>query len=609
VLQATGGVTYNWSGGSTPLNDTNSITQPGLYTVNMVDPNGCPVSQTITLTQNITPPTPGITNITGTTIIDCNAPSIDLQATGGGTYQWNNNLGTTANVNITQAGTYTVVVTAANGCQDSSTVSITVAPVPAVTANDTTICSGQSVTLTPTYYPAGGQAVWTNGQLTPGITVSPNTTTMYSVLYTWNGCTATDDITVTVNPTPTVSVNNPNICFGDTTLLTATPNLPNGVYNWISANETTQSISVNPQVTTTYDVEYTLNGCTSAIATSTVTVTPLPIITVPNIIICEGATGTLTATANVGGGTYTWSQGGTTASITEGPQATTSYNVSYTVNGCTSNTESPTITVNPLPNVSFSADTTSGCVPVVVNLSADTTGQQASYTWSSNGGGGSVGANAQMNFGVGGCYDVTLTATLNGCSYSVTQPDFVCVQDYPQASFEANPPSFTESTQTLNFNNTSIGATGYVWNFGDGNVSNQEYPEHLFQGTNDGYTITLIASTSMGCMDSTSLFIDANLGAVYYIPNSFTPDGNQFNQTFRPVFTTGISADEYEMLIFNRWGEIMFESKNIYEGWDGSYGVEGLDCPSGTYTYKIVCTPLGVLEQKQIITGHVNLLR
>ena len=609
MLQATGGVTYNWSGGSTPLNDTNSITQPGLYTVNMVDPNGCPVSQTITLTQNITPPTPGITNITGTTIIDCNAPSIDLQATGGGTYQWNNNLGTSANVNITQAGTYTVVVTAANGCQDSSTVAITVAPVPAVTANDTTICSGQSVTLTPIYFPAGGQAVWTNGQLTPSVTVSPNTTTMYSVLYTWNGCTATDDITVTVNPTPTLSVNNPNICFGDTTLLTATPNLPNGVYNWITANETTQSISVSPQVTTTYDVEYTLNGCTSAIATSTVTVTPLPIITVPDIIICDGATGTLTATANVAGGTYTWSQGGTTASIMEGPQTTTSYNVSYTVNGCTSNTESPTITVNPLPNVSFTADTTSGCVPVVVNLSADTTGQQASYTWSSNGGGGSVGANAQMNFGVGGCYDVTLTATLNGCSYSVTQPDFVCVQDYPQANFEANPPSFTESTQVLNFNNSSIGATGYVWNFGDGNVSNQEYPEHLFQGTNDGYTITLIASTSMGCMDSTSITISANLGEVYYIPNSFTPDGDKYNQIFKPVVSTGISSDGYEMLIFNRWGEIMFESKNINVGWDGSYGSEGLDCPSGTYTYKISFTLIGGLQEKSIVTGHVNLLR
>ncbi len=609
VLQATGGVTYNWSGGATPLNDTNSITLPGTYTVNMVDPNGCPVSQTITLTQNITPPTPGITNITGTTIIDCNAPSIDLQATGGGTYQWNNNLGTTSSVNIAQAGTYTVVVTAANGCQDSSTVAITVAPVPAVTGNDTTICSGQSVVLSPLYYPAGGQAIWTNGQSTPSITVSPNTTTMYSVLYTWNGCTATDDITVTVNPTPTVSVNSPNICFGDTTQLTATPNIPNGLFNWITTNETTQSISVNPQATTTYDVEYTLNGCTSAIATSTVTVTPLPIITVPNIIICEGATGTLTATANVAGGTYTWSQGGTTASITEGPQSTTSYNVSYTVNGCTSNVETPSITVNPLPNVSFTADTTSGCIPVVVNLSADTTGQQATYTWTSNGASGSTGSNAQMLFSIGGCYDVTLTATLNGCSFSATQPDFVCVQDYPQASFEANPPSFSESSQVINFNNTSIGATGYVWNFGDGNVSNQEYPEHLFQGTNDGYTITLIASTSMGCMDSTSFTMSANLGAVYYIPNTFTPDGDKYNQTFKPVFSTGISTEQYEMLIFNRWGEIMFESNNIYIGWDGSYGVEGLDCPSGTYTYKIKLTLNGGLQEQVIVTGHVNLLR
>jgi gliding motility-associated-like protein len=609
VLQATGGVTYNWSGGATPLNDTNSITLPGTYTVNMVDPNGCPVSQTITLTQNITPPTPGITNITGTTIIDCNAPSIDLQATGGGTYQWNNNLGTTSSVNIAQAGTYTVVVTAANGCQDSSTVAITVAPVPAVTGNDTTICSGQSVVLSPLYYPAGGQAIWTNGQSTPSITVSPNTTTMYSVLYTWNGCTATDDITVTVNPTPTVSVNSPNICFGDTTQLTATPNIPNGLFNWITTNETTQSISVNPQATTTYDVEYTLNGCTSAIATSTVTVTPLPIITVPNITICEGATGTLTATANVAGGTYTWSQGGTTASITEGPQSTTSYNVSYTVNGCTSNVETPSITVNPLPNVSFTADTTSGCIPVVVNLSADTTGQQATYTWTSNGASGSTGSNAQMLFSIGGCYDVTLTATLNGCSFSATQPDFVCVQDYPQASFEANPPSFTESSQVINFNNTSIGATGYVWNFGDGNVSNQEYPEHLFQGTNDGYTITLIASTSMGCMDSTSFTMSANLGAVYYIPNTFTPDGDKYNQTFKPVFSTGISTEQYEMLIFNRWGEIMFESNNIYIGWDGSYGVEGLDCPSGTYTYKIKFTLNGGLQEQVIVTGHVNLLR
>jgi gliding motility-associated-like protein len=609
VLQATGGVTYNWTGGSTPQNDTNSLTLPGTYTVNMIDPNGCPVSQTITLTQNITLPPAAITNVTGTTVIDCNAPSIDLQATGGGTYQWNNNLGTSANVNIVQAGTYTVVVTAANGCQDSSTVNITVAPVPAVTGNDTTICSGQSVTLSPVYYPNGGQMVWTNGQTTPTITVSPNTTTMYSVLYTWNGCTATADITITVIPTPTLSVNSVNICFGDTTQLTATPNLPNGTYQWITTNETTQSISVNPQTTTTYDVEYTLNGCTSSIATGTVTVTPLPVITVADVTICEGTTGTLTASSNVPGGTYTWSQGGTTASITEGPLTTTSYNVSYTVNGCTSNSVTPTINVNPLPTVSFTLDTTSGCVPVTVGLSADTTGQQATYAWTSTGASGTVGANGQMIFAVGGCYDITLTATMNGCANSLTQSSVVCVQDYPVASFEANPSTFTEPSQTVNFNNTSIGATGYVWNFGDGNLSNDEFPQHMFQGTNDGYTITLIASTSMGCMDSTSITIAANLGATYYVPNTFTPDGDKFNQVFLPTFSTGVSSEGYEMVIYNRWGEVMFETHNMQVGWDGSYGLEGLDCPTGTYTYKIAFVLVNGGQERIILTGHVNLLR
>ena len=608
TLQATGGVTYAWTGGATPSNDTNVVNSPGTFTVNMVDPNGCPVSQTITLTQNITLPTPGITNVTGTTIIDCNAPSIDLLATGGGTYQWNNNLGTSANVNITQAGTYNVVVTAANGCVDSANVVITVAPVPAVTNIDTTICSGQSVVLTPVYYPAGGQSIWTNGQTTASITVSPNATTVYSVLYTWNGCVATGDMTVTVNPTPTLTAGNANICFGDTALLTATPSLPNGTFNWLTTNQNTQNISVNPQITSSYNVTYTLNGCTSPQATSTVTVTPLPILTVQDITICEGQTGVLSTNVNVPGGAYSWSQGDTTSSISESPITTTTYNVDYVVNGCVSNIETATINVNPLPIVSFIADTTTGCVPVTINLLADTTGQQATYSWTSNGAGSQVGANAQMTFSNGGCYDVTLTATMNGCPNASTMSNYICVQNYPQASFSPNPPAFTEASQTINFTNNTLGATGYVWNFGDGSLSNEEYPSHLFQGTNDGFTITLIASTSMGCMDSVSVEMTADIGAVYYIPNTFTPDGDKYNQTFKPVVSTGVSSEGYEMLIFNRWGEIMFESHNLNVGWDGSYGVDGLDCMAGTYTYKITFK-LTTAEDKRIITGHINLIR
>ena len=607
-LQATGGVTYTWTGGQTPNTANNVITIPGSYTVNMIDPNGCPVSQSIVITQNITPPTSGITNSTGSIIIDCNAPAINLLATGGGTYQWNNGLGTNATQSISQAGSFTVVVTAANGCLDSSTVVLTVAPVPLVTGIDTTICSGQSVLITPVYYPTGGQVIWTNGQTTPNLTVSPTSTTMYSVLYTWNGCTATEDITVTVNPTPTLSVTSSSICFGDTTAIVAQANLANGVYNWISLNQTGPNLTVFPTQTTSYTATYTLNGCTSAQATGTVTVNPLPIVSVADMTICQGQPGTLSAIVNPAGGNFAWSQGGTSATITETPSSTSVYNLTYTANGCVGNAVSASIIVLPLPLASFSVNNTSGCVPVAVSLLADTIGQNATYAWTSTGAGSQIGANPQMTFVNGGCYDVTLTATLNGCSNSTTSASLICVQNYPVANFYTSPGSFSQNNQTLSFINTSIGASGYIWNFGDGSLSNEENPNHYFQGITGDETITLLASTSMGCMDSISIEIPANLGEIYYIPNTFTPDGDKYNQVFKPVFTSGFSIDGFEMLIYNRWGELLFESHNPYAGWDGSYGLEGLDCPSGTYSYK-VNIKLQDKEEMLIIMGHVNLLR
>ena len=607
-LQATGGVTYTWTGGQTPNTANNVITIPGSYTVNMIDPNGCPVSQSIVITQNITPPTSGITNSTGSTIIDCNAPAINLLATGGGTYQWNNALGTNAAQSISQAGSFTVVVTAANGCLDSSTVVLTVAPVPLVTGIDTTICSGQSVLITPVYYPTGGQVIWTNGQTTPNLTVSPTSTTMYSVLYTWNGCTATEDIIVTVNPTPTLSVSSSSICFGDTTAVVAQANLANGVYNWISLNQTGPNLTVFPTQTTSYTATYTLNGCTSAQATGTVTVNPLPIVSVADMTICQGQPGTLSAIVNPAGGNFAWSQGGTSATITETPSSTSVYNLTYTANGCVGNAVSASIIVLPLPLASFSVNNTSGCVPVTVSLLADTIGQNATYAWTSTGAGSQIGANPQMTFVNGGCFDITLIATLNGCANSTTSASLICVQNYPVANFYTSPGSFSQNNQTLSFINTSIGASGYIWNFGDGSLSNEENPNHYFQGITGDETITLLASTSMGCMDSISIEIPANLGEIYYIPNTFTPDGDKYNQVFKPVFTSGFSIDGYEMLIYNRWGELLFESHNPYAGWDGSYGLEGLDCSSGTYSYKINIK-LQDKEEMLIIMGHVNLLR
>ena len=607
TLQATGGVSYVWTGGLTPQNDTNIITIPATYTVNMIDPNGCPVSQTITITQNITPPIAAITNISGTTIIDCNSPTITLQATGGGTYQWNQNLGTQSMVSVSTAGTYTVVVMAPNGCLDSTSITITVAPVPQITTSDTTICSGQTVTLTPQYFPASGQVIWSTGQQTQSITVSPNTTTQYSILYTWNGCQALANILVTVNPIPQLNLSTDTICFGETTQLVATPNLLGGSWLW-SSGQTTPTITVSPQINTSWSCQYTLNGCQSGSSSTQVIVTPLPQVVVNPVSICVGQAATLIANANPAGGTFLWSQGSTTSQITESPQVTTSYSVVYTANGCQSNPVSSQIVVNSLPNVSFVADTLTGCVPVTVNFEADTVGQLAVYNWSSTSGAVASGPQVNMTFNNGGCYSITLTANQGGCINSTTQTNLICVEDYPIASFIPNPPVFTEINQLVNFNNTSSGATGLVWNFGDGTFSNQQYPSHLFSGTTSGFTVTLIASTQMGCQDSISVLIPANLAVQFYVPNTFTPDGDKFNQTFVPTFSNGVSKEDYKMLIYNRWGEILFESLDPQIGWDGSYGPEGLDCQSGTYTYKISYRPTNETESITL-TGHVNLLR
>ena len=610
-LQATGGVTYTWTGGSSVSTAANSFTLPGQYTVNMIDPNGCPVSQNITLTQNVVLPPVQITNNSGATVIDCNNATINLSASGGGQYAWNNGLGSLANVSIAAAGTYTVVVTAANGCVDSSTVVVTLAPVPLVTAGDTTICSGQSVTLSPTYFPGGlgGSVIWSSGQQTPTITVSPTTTTTYSILYTWNGCPATQDVTVTVNATPTVQINNSTICLGDNAQMTATPNQVGGTYLWTPGGETTSSISVSPVSNSTYGVVYTLNGCPSGPASGTVSVNPIPVLVVNAQTICEGQSGTLTATPDLPGGSYLWtSTGETTPSITVSPQVDTSYSVSYTLNGCVSNVAQGQVSVNPLPTASFIADTLSGCAPLTVLFTADTSNQIASYQWLTSSGASGVGNQSSLTFLTTGCYDITLTATMNGCTNASTSNGYICVQEIPTANFSTSVNDFTQPNESVTFINTSNGASSYIWNFGDGSLGNEMSPTHLYSGTNNGYTATLIAITSMGCIDSTSITIGYEETASFYIPNTFTPDGDKYNQTFRPVFTSGIDYQNYGMYIYNRWGEMVFETHDVAIGWDGSYGTEGLDAQAGVYTYQIL-VKIPETDERKIIAGHVNLLR
>jgi gliding motility-associated-like protein len=609
VLQGTGGTNYTWNAGSTPNSATNTFIAPGTYTLSTFDSNNCPVSVSVVISQNIILPIITITSNSGALALDCNNSSISVTASGASQYAWGGGLGNTANATMSSVGTYSVVGTGANGCIDSAAITITLAPTPSVTINDTSICNGQNLILAPTFFPAGGSIIWSNALPTPTISVSPNSTTTYSVLYTWNGCTVSEDILVTVNPTPTVTVNNPTICLGDQAQITATPNLLGGTYIWSGA-QTTNSISVSPvQNNTNFSVVYSLNGCVSQNATAVVTVNPIPTVNVLPITICNGQSGNLVATTNLPGGNFLWINGGeTTNSITVNPTTTTTYPVLYTLNGCPSLQATGTLNVNPLPVASMLADTLSGCAPLTVSFEADTTNQQATYQWSSNSGGSGNGASSMMTFTNGGCYNVTLTATMNGCVSSATNLNYICIEALPVAEFSTSISHFSESSQSMNFINSSSGASSYVWSFGDGASSVITSPTHLFANTTSGYTIMLTAISSLGCTDSTLVTIDYQESEVYYIPNSFTPDGDKFNQVFLPIFTAGIDPYNYTMEIYNRWGEVIFETHNMEYGWDGSYGLEGNDCPSGSYTYRIVIK-MPDIDERKILVGHVNLIR
>jgi hypothetical protein len=238
-VTATGGGTYSWSGG---LGNTAavSITTAGIYTVTVTSTNGCTATSSITTTLNNTPPTAGITNNTGSTLITCLTPSISVTATGGGTYSWTGGLGTAANAAITAAGTYTVTITASNGCSATSSITTTAnntPPLAGITNNSGTTnisCASPTINVIAT---GGSTYLWSGGLGTaPNATISSAGT--YTVTVTAsNGCTSTSSITTTNNIPTNISrwlgINNDwndaaNWCGGNPTA-TRDVIIPNGL--------------------------------------------------------------------------------------------------------------------------------------------------------------------------------------------------------------------------------------------------------------------------------------------------------------------------------------------------------------------------------------------
>jgi hypothetical protein len=300
----------------------------------------------------------------------CAGSSVTLSGSGASSYTWSNGVqnGVPFTPNATQ--TYTVTGTDVNGCSNTAQVTVTVNPSPNVSGgNNQSICIGSPVTL------SGSGAInysWNNGVVN-GTTFTPLATQTYTVTGTnANGCSNTAQVTVTVNPLPTVSAgSNQSVCVGTpVTLIGSGAN----TYSW--TNGVANATPFIPMGTQIYTVTGTnANGCSNT-AQVTVTVNPSPNVSAgSNQSVCAGSPVTLSGS---GASSYTWSNG-----ISNGvpfvPIATQMYTVTGTANGC-SNTAQVTVTVNPIPNISAGADQSicSGD-PVTLNGSGGST-----YQWNNN---------------------------------------------------------------------------------------------------------------------------------------------------------------------------------------------------------------------------------
>lgn len=615
--------TYNWSNGGTVASISNLCVNTN-YSVTVTDGHGCKADTNITITD----PTP-IVLTTDSTPSLCNKADggASVTATGGTpgyTYAWNNGQTTTTATNLA-AGTYTVIVTDANKCKDTTKVIVLNQGGDSVKITSVTneLCSGGN-NGSATANAMGGVAPYTYSWAATGgnaATASNLIAGVYTVTITdANGCSAKTTATITQPPPVVVTVPAQTICIGQSATLTATAGggTPPYTYKW-NTGSTADTAIVQPVLTATYNVMATdANGCT---ATTNVVVTvrpPLSVVAGPPKSICPGGSATITATASGGDGTYYYSwtpSGGTGSSITVSPTSTTTYTVIVS-DGCGTPVakDSVPITVYPLPVVNLVADTLQGCSPLCVdftNLATVAGGTIASSSWTFGDGTGSNDTNPKHCYNNAGVYSVGLTVTSNnGCSASTIINNYISVWSHPVANFSLSPQPTDINSPTIYFTDHSTDAYGianWFWQFGDGtdSIGVVKDPQHTYADTG-WYCVNLQVTNLHGCVDNTTQCLYIAPFFVIYVPNAFTPNADGKNDLFT---AKGVGILEYNMWIFDRWGQQLYHTTDINGGWNGvvQNSPSGQQEQEDTYVWLIEVTD--VFHKNHRYLGKVSLIK
>lgn len=249
-------------------------------------------------------------------------------------------------------------------------------------------------------------------------------------------------------------------------------------------------------------------------------------------------------------------------------------------------------------------DTVYGCRPLTIYVRNNTRYGQ-DYLWNfGNGVVYNIADPPPVTYYNAGRFSIKLVARNAAGADSLVRNQIIIVEEKPNAAFVVNTEQIVLPGQAARFTNLSRGAVSYLWDFGDGRTSREVNPVHNYTDTGR-YDVRLIAYTRGGCADTFAIkqAVAARYDGRIVIPNAFTPfSTNGLNDTFRPEMDGAI---EYRMLIFSRWGEIMFESRDPNQGWDGRH--RGVMCTPDQYVYRIEVTFSNGVSKTE--TGKVLLLR
>jgi gliding motility-associated-like protein len=623
TVVAMGGVPpyqYLWSTGETTATINNLGV--GQYNVTVTDDNGCLVVDSVTLF-NLNPP---ISTTHSSTDVLCNGESTgsaNITVTGGTVpyqYTWSPNAGSSSSVSNLAAGYYYITVTDAVGCLAYDTVFIDEpdsALLITVQSITNVLCNGQSggaaaISVSGGTSPYSYQ--WSNGTTLQNLT-NVNAGVYYLTVTDANNCHTYDTVDITQPDPLLVYVHDYQICLGQSIVVavdSVSGGTPPYTFNW-STGETTQNIVVSPVSNATYTVfAVDLNGCPGISSTINVGVTAalnMNLFTYDDSI-CIGDSALIYANITGGGGPpyiiYLNNGMSGTPPLTIVPTINTTY-VATVWDTCNYSSYQDTITIYVLPRpvVSFTSDPQEGCQPLTVNFT-DLSGEpNATYEWDfGDGNSGISNQNPVHTYTEDGNYTVSFEVISQyGCGSSVTMPGYIDVWTKPYASFYENTNTTTILDPVIYFNNTSSTTYSSFWNFGDGVTSVATDPWHQYTMI-DTFNVMLIITSDHGCLDTAYDDILVKDILTFYIPNAFTPDDNGINEVFLP-YGNEIDPEHYQMMIFDRWGEMVFKTTNILVGWDGS--VDGDIVKSdAVFTYVIIYSDRNGLSQKKI--GSVTLL-